>query len=333
MSIDPKNVKLIASYPTSAALFSMCLDEKSKTLYGAGSDGALYTVDLSLEKPASVKKATLHENYVSTMALHGDQVISGGFDRKLVWTDRHTGKRIRAIEAHAGWVRKLVLSPDGKVIISVGDDMLVKVWDADTGKPILSLPGHATHTPEGYLSALYTVAITSDGKQLASADRSGFIHIWETGSGKLLSTFRASELYTFDAVKRARAMGGPRGLAFSSDGSVLAISGIGPVTNVDGFVGPSRIELWSWQTGKLVAFAQDKHLAILNHVIFDGSELIAVGGGDSGGAIVFWEGKATANTSVAKPKGHLHSVTLNSKGTHLYAAGHGGFQVWQIRTS
>jgi hypothetical protein len=34
---------------------------------------------------------------------------------------------------------------------------------------------------------------------------------------------------------------------------------------------------------------------------------------------------------IAKPKGHLHAFVLDMAGTRLYAAGHGGFQVWQLR--
>ena len=81
-----------------------------------------------------------------------------------------------------------------------------------------------------------------------------------------------------------------------------------------------------------VAVGQDKHQAILNHVAFDGTRLIAVGGGDSGGAIVFWDATAMSAPFVAKPKGHLQAFAVNRTGTRLYAAGHGGFQVWQLRS-
>ena len=121
-----------------------------------------------------MKKATLHDNYVSTMALHGDQLITGSFDQCIIWSDCQTGRCIRAINAHEDWVRKLVICPDGKQIVSVGDDMLVKVWDTATGKLMMSLAGHERKTPEGYLSALYTVAVSPDGKQIASAIVAGF---------------------------------------------------------------------------------------------------------------------------------------------------------------
>ena len=330
-AFDPKAVKLLAAYPTPGTLYAVCLDEPIKTLYGAGSDGALYTLDLAEMKPVPVRKGVLHDNYVASLVLRDGILISGGYDRKLALFDLKAGKRVRAISAHDGWVRKLVLTPDGKQVVSIGDDMLVKVWDQN-GKLVAALSGHARQTPEGYLSALYALAVSPDGKHLASGDRAGFIHIWNLETLKATNTFRAADLYTFDPQKRARAIGGVRGLAFSPDGSKLAVSGIGAVSNVDGFVGPCRIELWDWHKGEKLSFGQDKHQAILNQVAFGprASWLIGAGGGDGGGALCFWDSAGTAAPHVAKPKGHLQSFVLNDAGTHLYAAGHGGFQEWQM---
>jgi WD40 repeat protein len=298
-------------------------------------DGAIYTVDLAAEKPAAVKRWPAHDNYVSALVKRQRQLISAGFDRRLVWTDLDTGKQVRSILAHDGWVRKLVATPDGERLVTVGDDMLLKIWEAASGKAIASLAGHAPRTPEGYLSALYATAVSPDGKYAASGDRAGFVRVWDLATGRTLAEFRAAEFYTFDAPKRERSLGGVRGLAFAPDGSRLALSGIGPVTNIDGFVGPCRVELWDWKAARRIAVGQNPHQAILNHVAFgpEGTWLIGAGGGDGGGALLLWDAAGTTVPYLAKPKGHLHSFVLDAAGTRLYAAGHGGFQVWQLRNS
>ena len=78
---------------------------------------------------------------------------------------------------------------------------------------------------------------------------------------------------------------------------------------------------------------EHKHQAILNHVAFGplSSWLVAAGGGDGGGALLFWDSAGTSGPHVAKPKGHLHAFVLDAEGKCLYAAGHGGFQIWQLR--
>ena len=332
-SFDPKTVKVSVAYDTVTTLHAVCLDEAARTLRGAGMDGALHSVDLAAAKPAAVKRWPLHDNYVSSIAQNGMELISSGYDRNINWTDLKTGKRIRSAAAHDGWVRKLVTVPGGKRLVTVGDDMLVKVWEAE-GKPIASLAGHAKQVPEGYLSSLYALAVSPDGKYAASGDRAGFVRVWDLETSKPASEFRAIDFYTFDPVKRARAIGGVRGLAFSPDGSRLAVSGIGAVTNVDGFVGPCRIELWDWKAAKRLGVGQDKHQSILNHVAFGptGSWVIGAGGGDGGGGMMFWDSASNAAPHIARPKGHVHAFVLNASGSRLYAAGHGGFQVWQLRT-
>lgn len=330
-AFDPKSVRLIGSVKTPGILFGIALAEDRRTLYGAGTDGALYTLDLSNPRALAVRKGTLHDNYVSSLALHGDTLISTGYDRKIVWSDATSGTVMRSVSGHDGWIRKLVLTPDRSRFATVGDDMRLIVWDAEQGRQLAVMQGHDGRVPEGYLSALYALAISADGRYAASGDRAGFVRVWDLHSYTQVGAFRANDFYTFDPVKRARAMGGIRGLAFSAEGSRLAISGIGVVTNVDGFVGPCRMELWDWKAGKRIAFGQDKHQAILNQVVFEpaGNWLTAVGGGDGGGAIVSWE-SPSATPQVVKAKGHLQAFTMDAGRTRLYAVGHGGFQVWAL---
>jgi WD40 repeat protein len=328
-TFDPKSVRLIASIKTPGILFGIALDEDRRTLYGAGMDGGLYSLDLSNPRALAVKKGELHENYVSSLVLRGDTLISTGYDRKIVWSDPATGKIIRSVSGHDGWIRKLVLTPDGSRFATIGDDMRLIMWDAERGQQLAVMKGHEARVPEGYLSALYGLAISPDGRYAASGDRAGSVCIWDLTRCERVANFRATDFYTFDPVKRARAMGGIRGLAFSADALRLAISGIGAVTNVDGFVGPCRMELWDWKAGKRIAFGQDKHQAILNQVAFEpiGSWVTAVGGGDGGGAIVFWDSSG-ATPQAVKAKGHLQAFTMDAARTRLYAVGHSGFQVW-----
>ena len=326
------NTKLLSHHEHPVALLTVARDSELGRIYTGGMDGAIHVLKGEGETAKLELLATPHANYLSSLAIVKGTAITGGFDRDLVWTDLSNGKILRRVPAHAGWVRELVSYAEGTRIASVGDDMRLCLWDAETGKLIQELEGHPKQTPEGYATALYAVAASSDGRFLATGDRIGELRVWDAKTGKLLESFRAKEFYTYDPTKRIRSIGGIRSLAFSEDGSKLAIAGIGQVTNVDGFVGPCRVEVWDWQNKNRTLAGQDKHKAVLNHVAFHPKSLwlIAAGGGDSGGIFAVWDFEKPEPIHTAKPKGHLHEFCFSAEGDKLYAAGYDGIQIWSL---
>ena len=121
-----------------------------------------------------------------------------------------------------------------------------------------------------------------------------------------------------------------RRVRFSPDGKLLALSGIGKITNVDGFVGPARMEVWDWRTGKRTAELQDNHQAVLNDMLWsaDGRRLTATGGGDGGGLLVVWDVADKTPATKIKLKGHVHRLVPIGGGSLLVAAGFEGVQIW-----
>jgi WD40 repeat protein len=329
-AFDPKQASLAHTAQTPGLLFGSCYDAATGSYYGAGLDAVVYRLDTRAEKPAAEKKWKHHDSYVSALAWLDGTIVSAGFDRRLVWTRTESGEKLREVEAHAGWIRDLVVVPGGR-LATAGDDMLVKLWDAATGELIRTLEGHARQTPEGFAIAIYALAASPDGKLLASGDRIGEVCLWEAESGKLLSRLKAPEFYTYDKTKRDRSIGGIRALLFLPDNR-LAIGGLGPVSNVDGFVGPARFEIWDVQAGKLLHRGQDKHHAILEHLEYlpDLDLMIGAGGGDAGPFLGFWDFKSEAPLHKAKPKSHIHHFVSDPANNRLMAVGFGGFQIWSF---
>jgi WD40 repeat protein len=75
----------------------------------------------------------------------------------------------------------VAFSPDGKVLASVGNDNLGKIWDVATGKLLVELKGHN--------SGVQGCAFTPDGKQLLTCSMDGTLKLWDVATGKDVRTF------------------------------------------------------------------------------------------------------------------------------------------------
>jgi WD40 repeat protein/uncharacterized caspase-like protein len=130
------------------------------------------------------------------------------------------GQLERSIDAHDLGVLSLSVSPDG-LIVSSGEDRVIKIWQPLTGELVRTLEGHAT---PGHVVA---VAFAPDGKLVVSGGEDRTVRIWDNGSGSLKHTFKAG------------AGGKQFAVAFSNDGSLVAAGGEG-----------GRVRLWNTETGQ-----------------------------------------------------------------------------------
>lgn len=80
-------------------------------------------------------------------------------------------------EGHSKPVTELVVTPNGKTIISGSDDNTIKLWDIETGECLKTLKGHS--------GRIHYLAITLDGKQIISGSLME-TKIWDLQSGKCL---------------------------------------------------------------------------------------------------------------------------------------------------
>ena len=112
-----------------------------------------------------------HTGGVYSLALSSDgtRIVSGSFGQVEVW-DARSG-RILLLLGHTGSVMSVAPSSDGTRIVSGSSDCTVKVWDARSGKNLLTLKGHT-----GYV---YSVAISSDGTRIVSGGKDKTVKLWD----------------------------------------------------------------------------------------------------------------------------------------------------------
>ncbi|KFV73813.1 U3 small nucleolar RNA-interacting protein 2, partial [Dryobates pubescens] len=101
---------------------------------------------------------------------------------------------IRVLRGHQLPVTCLVISPDDRFIFSASKDgSLIKCkWEVESGKRLCVVPGAKKGTEErhmGHASHILCMAISSDGKYLATGDRNKLIMIWDAATCKRLHIF------------------------------------------------------------------------------------------------------------------------------------------------
>ena len=95
--------------------------------------------------------------------------MSGSLDTRIKVWNLETGKAIRILEGHWGWVKSLIISQDGKTLISASYKE-IRIWNLATGEPIQVLNGH--------FNLINAIALSQDGQTLISGGEDGNIHIW-----------------------------------------------------------------------------------------------------------------------------------------------------------
>lgn len=329
----PTTFKLLKDLSRQEIFLSLARMPSSSRLFLGASDGKVYEVDVLAEKP-EWKALEGHSSYVTGVALAGGNqtLVSGGYDAKLIWRKVENGEVIRTTEAaHSKWIRSVIASPDGKRVISSGDDMMSRVWDAESGNKIHELKGHEEKTPNHFPSMLYAACISADNRLLATGDKVGRVVIWDLAAGTKLAALDAPGFYTWDPKERIHSIGGIRSLAFSPDGKRLAIGGIGRIGNIDHLDGPARVELFAWeQNEKLHEFLGDGKGLVTSLAFGPEGKWLIGAGGDNGGLVQLYDLEAKKVVKSEKASMHIHALALAENSETLFAAGHNKVAAFEL---
>lgn len=204
-------------------------------------------------------------------------------------------------EGHASAVAALAVTPDGKTLVSVGNDNLVRVWDTASGKLVRSLDGHG-----GWVGS---VVVTPDSAKAITAGGDNVIRIWDLKAGRPVATLEGHTV----AV---------RGLALTADGKFLVSGG-----------SDKTCRLWDLTTNKQVRkYGAETESVESVAVTADGSRVLA--GSDNGIVTVYDAKTGSVVSRFDKHAGSMvYTVAVTRDGkTALSGARDKTIRVWDVAT-
>jgi WD40 repeat protein len=243
-------------------------------------------------------------------------VITGACDDTLIWwpTAVENPEPIRKVVAHKGWIRAVAVSPDGKLLASGGNDRVVKLWNMDDGNLVAELAGHERD--------VYSVRFHPNGQFLLSGDLMGKVHQWELATSKILRTFDASALHTYNGGQQVD-YGGVRDIELSPDQTRLICAGLHKATNPLGAVSDPLVLQFDWEATTLLKSHTADLRGIAWRAIWHAQNfLFAASGGSGGGFLLFWKPDEEAPFHKLQLPNIVREMDLHPDGRQIATAHH-----------
>lgn len=266
----------------------------------------------------------------------GQFAATAGFDDLAILWSVATREQLTRFYGHAAGVNAVAFLPaptDGSRprVVTVSDDGTARIWDGNTGKVL--------HVLEGHAKKVVAVAVSPDGKTIATGSWDRSVRLWDAETGAAMQVFTGHSnsvndvIFTADGTAvvsagydgdvrvwsldpsiepyRFAKVGFPiNSIALSSDGETL-VTGSSDQT----------VRVWDFDSRQLRRELSGHHTgAVLSVAISGNGKAIASGG--VGGTLLLWD--AGSEPRITLQVEHYRAVwalTFSPDGDRIFAGG------------
>lgn len=286
--VPPEFGRKLQSYPQPAAAAGLAFTADG-TFLAAGADKQARRFRIASDVP--VKKFD-HPNLVDSAAFDGtgDRLATGCHDGLLRIYDLPKNAVLKQVEAHVVKMPQQVQNPiycvlwssDHKQIFTSSFDRSIKLWDAAGGtlvrefkaapepKPADKKDAKPPATPElvGHRDQVFSIALSKDGKFLASGSSDKSVKLWDVATAKMLRDLQSPDLKpVFPGEPAPSQPGWVHAVRFTPDGARIVSAGAAPR-------GKSYLAVWNAADGKRLYGAERDFGPIHSMAVLDADRIV-----------------------------------------------------------
>jgi WD40 repeat protein/transcriptional regulator with XRE-family HTH domain len=293
----------------SGGVWGVALSADGRLLASGSDDGSVRLWEGETGRPLAALQGTTGGVMSVALSADGEIVAGGGEDGVVRVWDTTTHRVLATLHGDNGVVWRVALSREGQLLATGAGDGTVRLWSigpvADVEPTPLARPSAALR---GHAGVVCGVALSADGRLVASGSDDGSVRLWEGETGRPLAVLHGHRA-------------GVRRVAVSADGRLVASGGEDPT-----------VQVWEVGTGRSVATIHGHAGAIWGVALSGDGQLAASGGAD--GALRLWDVRRELPlASVAAHVGGVWDVALSDDGRLVATGGGDGtLRLWDAET-
>lgn len=143
-------------------------------------DKNLYLWDLATRKVIREFQGHTVEGMIASLTPDGRRLVSSGVDKSLRLWNVESGKEIWKQDVSNEQIAKIRCSNDNMLILTIGDDLILRTRKVESGEVAAKLVGHTKNCSGDF---------SPNGKQVLSWGDDGLVRLWDAETGQIIRSF------------------------------------------------------------------------------------------------------------------------------------------------